>query len=95
MDGLIKRGEAQITASGALYLEQLSDTLHRVRRYKVVFLDRSERVLKHEQYERLERLMTSSDAKFVKFDDGTLVAVSQIAYVKPFEAIIDTRKEDL
>lgn len=95
--GLIKRGGAQITPSGSLYLEKMADTLHRVRRYRMRLINGEEKELSHEQYEAIsDALMKlSSGSRFFKFKDGSMISSSQIVSIKPYEVIVDTRKESL
>lgn len=96
--GLMKVGETTVTPSGAVYLEKLADTLHRVRAYKIIFFDKREKEITYEQYEKISRILTSLDgnsSKFIKFKDGEIVSSSQIASIRPYEYIIDTRKAEL
>ncbi len=94
--GLVRRGEVQLTPSGALYIERLSDTLHRIKRYKISFIGGETKDITHEQYVNIQELLFSgSDTKYIKFQDGQIVAVNQIASIKPYETIIDTSKEVL
>lgn len=95
--GLIKRGEVQITPAGSLYLEQVADTLHRVRRYRMRLIGGEVRELSHEQYEAVSSALATlnGSSRFFKFSDGSIVSSSQIATIQPYEVIIDSRKEDL
>lgn len=93
--GLIKAGSVQVTPSGSLYIEKLSDTLHRVKKYRLSLADGTSRELTFKEYTVISEGVTKTNAKFVKLHDGELVAVSQIRSIKPFEVIVDTRKEQL
>lgn len=93
--GLIKAGELQITPTGSLYIERLSDTLHRVKKYRLSLSDGSTRELTFKEYTIISDGVTKSNAKFVKLHDGELIAVSQIRSIKPYEVIVDSRKEAL
>ncbi len=94
--GLIRVGDNQITPTGALYIEQLAGTLHRVKKYRVNFMDKTSRELSHKEYLNLTKaLMERPDMKFVRFSDGSVVSTNQIVGIKPYEVIVDTRKEDL
>lgn len=92
---LIKTGGVQVTPTGSLYMEKLSDTLHRVKKYRMSLLDGTTRDLTFKEYTVISTGVTKGAAKFVKLHDGELIAVSQIRSIKPFEVIIDTRKDTL
>lgn len=97
-NGLMKIGETTVTPSGAVYIEKLAETLHRVRTYKIVFFDKREKEITYEQYEKISRILTSLEgngSKFIKFKDGEIVSSSQIASIRPYEYVVDTRKEEL
>ena len=95
--GLIKRGEAQITPSGALYMEKMADTLHRVRKYRMNLIGGGTKELSREQYEAISQVLMglNGNSKFIKFKDGEMISSSQITSIKPYEVIVDTRKESL
>lgn len=95
--GLTLRGKNQITPAGALYVEKLSDTLHRVKKYRIRFIDHSVQEITHEQYENISNTLASLNggSTFIRFRDGKVVSTGQIAYIEPYETIIDTRKETL
>lgn len=93
--GLIKAGEVQLTPTGSLYVEKLADTLHRVKKYRLLLADGTNRDLTFKEYCVISDGVTKTNAKFVKLHDGELIAVSQIRSIKPYEVIIDTRKESL
>lgn len=93
--GLIKTGNVQVTPSGSLYMEKLSDTLHRVKKYHMSLLDGTTRELTFKEYTVISAGVTKGTAKFVKLHDGELIAVSQIRSIKPCETIVDARKESL
>lgn len=93
--GLIKAGSVQVTPTGSLYIEKLSDTLHRVKKYRLSLSDGTSRELTFKEYTVISEGVTKTNVKFVKLHDGELIAVSQIRSIKPFEVIVDTRKEQL
>lgn len=93
--GLIKAGSVEITPTGSLYIEKVADTLHRVKKYRMSLADGSTRELTFKEYTVISEGVTKTNAKFVKLHDGELVAVSQIRSIKPYEVIVDTRKESL
>ena len=95
--GLIKCGEAQITPSGALYLEKMADTLHRVRRYRMRLINGEEKELSHDQYEAISDALMKlgNSSRFFKFKDGSMISSGQIVSIKPYEVIVDVRKERL
>ena len=93
--GLIKAGSIEITPSGSRYIEKLSDTLHRVKKYRLTLIDGSTRELTFKEYTVISEGVTKSNAKFMKLHDGELIAVSQIRSIKPYDTIVDTRKEAL
>ena len=90
--GLVKRGEVQITPNGALYVGKLSDTLHLVKQYRMKLIGGDTKELTHQQYEAIMKAL-SDGQKFIKFKDGDMIAAGQIASIKPYEQIIDTRKD--
>lgn len=93
--GLIRTGDLQITPTGSLYIEKLADTLHRVKKYRLALADGSNRELTFKEYTVISKGVTETNAKFVKLHDGELIAVSQIRSIKPYDVIVDTRKERL
>ncbi len=94
--GLIKVGSVQITPSGSLYVEKLADTLHRVKKYRMTLTDGSSRELTFKEYTVISEGVTRSNGvKFVKLNDGEMIAVGQIRTIKPYEVIVDVRKEEL
>lgn len=94
--GLIKVGGVQITPTGSLYVEKVSDTLHRVKRYRLALADGSSRELTFKEYTVISDGVTKdTGARFVKLHDGELIAINQIRSIKPYEVIIDIRKESL
>ena len=93
--GLVKAGSVQITPTGSLYMERLADTLHRVKRYRMELANGSSRELTFKEYSVISDGVTKTNAKFVKLHDGELIAVSQIRSIKPYEVIVDVRKEEL
>ena len=93
--GLIKYGKVELTPSGSLYMEKLADTLHRVIKYKLSLTDGTSRELTFKEFCAVSDGLTQTNAKFVKLANGELIAVSIIRSVKPYEVIVDTRKERL
>lgn len=95
--GLVKHGESQVTPTGALYLEQMADTLHRVRKYKMKLIGGDTKELTHSQYEAITNTLVSLNggSKFFKFNDGEIISSSQIVSIKPYEVIVDTRRDNL
>ena len=95
--GLIKRGEVQVTPAGSMYLEKCADTLHRVRRYKMKLIGGEVKDITYEQYESITKALMelNGGSRFFKFKDGSMISSSQIATIKPYEVIVDTRKEQL
>lgn len=87
----------KLTPLGNLYIEKVSDTLHRVKRFKVNFIGGTSKEITYKQYEAISNAITSPNApKFIKFkDNGDVIAVNQIANIKAEETIIDTRREDM
>lgn len=93
--GLIKYNGVQLTPSGSLYMEKLADTLHRVTKYKLSLSDGTSRDLTYKEYRVVSEGLIKTNAKFVKLANDELIAVSIIRSVKPYEVIVDTRKERL
>lgn len=95
--GLVKRGDVQLTPTGSVYIEQVSDTLHRVKKYQMKLLGGEVKDLTHEQYEAISNALAelNGGSRFFKFKSGEVISSSQIASIRPYETIIDTRKEDL
>lgn len=87
----------QITPLGSLFIEKHGDTLYRVKKFRINFLDKTSKEITYPQYERLSQLLQSPNIpRFVQFDsDGEVIATAQIASVKPYEVLVDTRREDL
>lgn len=94
---LIPYGDKQITPLGNLYIEQVSDTLHRVKKYKINFIGGDSREITYQQYESISNLLISPTApKFIRFKEtGDVIATNQISSIKTYETIIDTRREDM
>lgn len=95
--GLVKRGEVQITPTGGMYLEKLADTLHRVRKYRMYLIGGDTKELTHEQYEAISKALMEMNggSRFIRFKDGEMISSSQITSIRPYEVIVDTRKETL
>jgi len=93
---LIAYEDKQITVKGNLYVEQVSDTLHRVKKYEINFIGGTKREITYPEYETITKAITSANApKFIKFKDGTFIAVNQIVSIKSHDVIVDTRREDM
>lgn len=93
---LVAYEDKQITVKGNLYVEQISDTLHRVKKYEINFIGGTKREITYPEYETITKAITSANApKFIKFKDGTFIAVNQIVSIKSHEVIVDTRREDM
>ena len=93
---LIPYEDKQVTQLGNLYVERVSDTLHRVKKFEINFFDEDSRPITYEQYDKLSKVLTSPDApKFIKFKTGDIIAVNQIKSIKAREMIVDTRREDM
>ena len=94
---LIPYGDKQITPLGNLYVTKYGDSLYRVMKHRIKFIDGSTKEITYQQYERLARVLQSTEIpRFVQFEsDGEVIATAQIASVKPYETIVDTRREDM
>lgn len=93
---LVAYEDKQITVKGNLYVEQVSDTLHRVKKYEINFIGGTKREITYPEYETITKAITSANApKFIKFKDGTFIAVNQIVSIKSHDVIVDTRREDM
>lgn len=93
---LVSYGDKQITPLGNLYVEKVSDTLHRVKKHHINFIGGTSREITYQQYEAISKVLLSPNApRFIRFkDDGDVIATNQIASIKTEETIIDTRRED-
>lgn len=89
-------GDKQITPLGNLYVEKISDTLHRVKKHRINFIGGTSREITYQQYESISKVLLSPNApRFIRFkDDGDVIATNQIASIKTEETIIDTRREE-
>ena len=88
--------DKQITNLGNLYVEKISDTLHRVKKYEINFIGGTKKEITYPEYDNISRAITSANApRFIKFKNGEFIAVSQIVSIKAREVIVDTRKEDM
>jgi len=93
---LVTYEDKQITVKGNLYVEQVSDTLHRVKKFEINFIGGTKREITYQEYETITKAITSANApKFIKFKDGTFIAVNQIVSIKSHDVIVDTRREDM
>lgn len=90
-------GNKQVTPLGNLYVEKVSDTLHRVKKHRINFIGGTSREITYQQYDAISEALLSPDApRFIRFkDSGDVVATNQIASIKSEEAIIDTRREEM
>lgn len=88
----------QVTPLGSLYVEKVSDTLHRVKKYEINLIGGGKREITYPEYAAISKAITGASEsipRFIKFKDGDFIAVNQIVSIKTKETIIDTRKEDL
>lgn len=94
---LIPYGDKQVTPRGYLFVEKHADSLYRVMKHRIKFIDGSTKEITYQQYEKLSAILTSANIpRFVQFDsDGEVIATAQIASVKPYETIINTCREDM
>lgn len=95
---LIPYNGHQVTPLGNLYVEKVSDTLHRVKRYEINLMGGGKREITYQEYSAISDAITGRNdeiPKFIKFKDGDFIAVNQIVNIKANETIIDTRREDL
>lgn len=88
--------DKQITPKGNLYVDKVSDTLHRVKKFELRFIGGTSREVTYPEYDAISKAITSQNApKFIKFKNGDFIAVNQIATIKSKEIIVDTRREDM
>ena len=88
--------DKQITNLGNLYLEKISDTLHRIKKFEINFIGGTKREVTYPEYEAISKAITSPSApKFIKFKNGDFIAINQIASIKTKDVIVDTRREDM
>ena len=94
---LIPYNGKQITPLGSLFVKQESETLFRVKKYRINFIDKTSKEITYQQYDKLSKLLQSQNIpRFIEFEsDGEVIATAQIASVKPYETIVDTRREEL
>lgn len=94
---LIPYGDKQITPLGNLFVEKHADSLYRIKKHRINFIDGSTKEITYKQYEKLSVILTSANIpRFVQFDsDGEVIATAQIASVKPYETIVNTAREDM
>lgn len=94
---LIPYNGEQVTPLGSLYMKQEAETLHRVRKFRIHFIGGDTRDITYQQYDSISKLLTSpSIPKFIRFKDTKdIIATNQIASIKSYETIVDTRREDL
>lgn len=93
---LIPYNGNQMTPLGNLYVEKVSDTLHRVKKFKINFINGESQEISYKQFVGLTSALDSPNPpRFIQFDEtDDLIATNQIASVRSFETIIDTRRED-
>lgn len=95
-NALVPYEDKQITALGNLHVAQVSDTLHRVKKFKVNLIGGTSREVTYPEYDHIAKAITSSNApRFIKFKNGDFIAVNQIVSIKADEVIIDTRREEM
>lgn len=94
---LVSFNGKQITPLGNLYMERVSDTLHRVKKFKINFVNGKSQEITYKQFEGLTDLLDRPNPpKFIQFEENDdLIATNQIASVRSYETIIDTRREDM
>ena len=93
---LIPYNDKQLTPLGNLYIERVSDTLHRVKKYKINFIGGDSKEISYKQYESISNALLGNAPKFIRFKEtGDVIATNQIASIKSYETIIDTRREDM
>lgn len=87
----------QVTPLGNLYIEKVSDTLHRVKKFKVNYIGGTSQEISYKTYVGLSKALGQPNPpKFIQFSEtGDLVATNQIASIKTYDALIDTRREDM
>ena len=89
---LLKAGDKQITPAGDLYIEPVQGTLHRVQKYVCELIDGSEMRFSYKEYQLLLQAMEDASARFIRLQDGTIVAVNQIRKCTPKTMVIDSSK---
>lgn len=94
---LIPYNGNQMTPLGNLYMERISDTLHRVKKFKINFINGESQEISYKQFVGLTNALDSPNPpRFIQFDgDEALIATNQIASVRSYETIVDTRREDM
>lgn len=94
---LIPINDKQMTPLGYEYVEQVSDTLHRVKKYKINYIGGSSQEITYKQFCNLSRVLGGANPpKFIQFENtDDIVATNQIASIKAYETIVDTRREDM
>lgn len=87
----------QLTPSGNLYMEQVNDTLYRVKKYRINYIGGESQEISYKTFVGLSKVLGGANPpKFIQFTEtDDIVATNQIASVKAYEKIIDTRKEEL
>ena len=95
-NALVPYEDKQITQLGNLYVEKVSDTLHRVKKFEINFIGGTSREVTYPEYDAISKAITSPNApRFIKFKNGDFIAVNQIVNIKTKESIVDTRREDM
>lgn len=94
---LVPYGDKQLTPSGNLYMEQVNDTLYRVKKYRINYIGGESQDISYKTFVGLSNVLGGANPpKFIQFTEtDDIVATNQIASVKAYEKIIDTRKEEL
>ncbi len=94
---LIPYNGHQMTALGNLYVEKVSDTLHRVKKFKINYIGGTSQEISYKTFVNLTKVLASPNMpKFIQFaETDDIVATNQIVSVKSYETIVDTRREEL
>lgn len=94
---LIPFNGAQVTPLGNLYVEKISDTLHRVKKYKINYIGGTSQEISYKTFVGLTKVLASPNPpRFIQFEETSdLVATNQIASVRSYETIVDTRRENM
>lgn len=94
---LVPFGDKQLTPSGNLYMERVNDTLYRVKKYRINYIGGGSQEISYKTFAGLSQVLGGANPpKFIQFSEtDDIVATNQIASIKSYEKIIDTRKEEL
>lgn len=95
-NALVAYKDKQITQLGNLHIEQICDTLHRVKKFTINFIGGTSREVTYPEYDVISKAITSPNApKFIKFKNGDFIAVNQIANISTREVIVNTMRENM